>query len=190
MADPITMLTIGGAVSGLVGGVVSGNAAQAQAEAQANQLKAQADADRFNRQIALQNIEIVKGQTQAEFDKADRERRLRLGANIAAGASTDVLSSNATQEALNLLTIRSEGLLREREFQTQANLLESSARSADSQVSSVIAAGKASKSAAILGGVSSAFSAGTQGFGRGGGGLRASQFPSGAPTPVRNPRRF
>lgn len=162
-----TVATIGSALSyaapvaSLLSGAQQARAADIQTQAQVQQLEAQAAADRYNQQIAQQNVEIVKGQTQAELEKADRERRLRVGANIAAGGAsgvgqmTDILYNNAAQEELNLLTIENEGLLRERNYASQANLLGASAANTAAQIPEIKAAGKTSKAASILGGVSS-----------------------------------
>lgn len=153
----------------VMGGIQQGNAAEAQAKAQAQQLRAQADADAYNATIAQQNAGIVEGQTQAQLDQADRERRLRIGANIAAGgasgisggSASDIIRDNITQETLNLLTIENEGLLRKREFETQGNLLTASSQNTRGQASYVRSAGKTSKANAILGGVSSAIGTGS-----------------------------
>ena len=159
-----TALVLAGvaAAAGVASGIQAGNAAESQANAQANQLQAQANADRYNAEIAGQNAGVVAGQTEAQLDRADRERRLRMGTARAAGGASgiglenfgDILQSSAAQEELNLLTIQSEGALREREFTTGASLLNTSAQNSINQISGVKAAGKASKTAAILGGVS------------------------------------
>ncbi len=130
----------------------------AQSAAQESQFRAQAEADRFNAEIARQNAEIVKGQTAAEVEKADRDRRLRLGANIARAGATgigiessfDILQSSASQEELNLLTIKSEGLLKERQFLTSAQLKGAAATSATQQAGLTRTAGRVSKAASVL----------------------------------------
>ena len=140
----------------IVGGIQKGRAAEAQAEGQARQQE-------FNARIAAENAQTVKGQTQAQLEKADRERRIRVGANIAAGqaagtgGSLDILQSSAAQEELNLLTIKSEGLLKEREFGIEESLGRASAFNIRQQ-------GKASKAAAVLGGVSKGVSTATGAF--------------------------
>lgn len=108
-----------------------------------------------NAAVSRQNAERVRQQTEAQKETQDRERRLRLGANIAAGGASgvgiesfgDVLSSSAMQEELDLLTLESEGLLRSRDFETQAELQKLQGRQALS--SSIIGAGST-----VLGGVS------------------------------------
>lgn len=162
-----TAATVGG---GLLGGASDGYAQQYQYQAQQQQLRAQQQAAEYNRLIALQNAQIVEGQTRAELEKADRERRLRQGAAIAsAGASGigiesfgDIMQSSATQEELDLLTLESEGMLRKREFETQAGLLGAEASSYGAQIPMVQSAARSSASAArtgtaarVIGGISS-----------------------------------
>jgi hypothetical protein len=109
----------------------------------------------YNATIARQNAETTKQQTQAALDKQDRERRLRLGANIAASGASgvgmesfgDIMASSAMQEELDMLTIESEGLLRSRDFEAQANMYDVQGRNAMSQA--IIGAGSS-----VLGGVS------------------------------------
>lgn len=92
----------------------------------------------YNAAIARQNAETTMQQTNAAKETQDRERRLRLGANIAAGGASgvgiesvgDVFSSNAMQEELDLLTLESEGLLRARDYTAQANLQKAQGRNA------------------------------------------------------------
>lgn len=154
----------------LIGGIQEANAAEADTQAQIRQLEAQAAADRFNADIAAQNAEIVEGQTRAELEKADRERRLRLGANIASSGGSgvgmdsalDILQDNAAQEELNLLTIESEGLLRQREFTTQEELLRASASNTANQVPLVRSAGRSSRASSVISGVSSGISSGSR----------------------------
>lgn len=131
MADPMTILAFG---VNAIGGFAQNKAVQAQ-------YKAQAQAAEYNASIARQNAQIAEQQTQAQVENQDRERRLRLGAQIAgAGASgvgmqsfSDILSSSAAQEELDLLTLKSEGALRKREFGMQSDLLTSQASSSRSQ---------------------------------------------------------
>lgn len=153
-------LSLGGAA---LSSVSSFQASSYQAAAEESRLRSQAAADEYNRTIALQNAEIVGQQTQAAMEKADRERRLRMGAARASGGASgvglesfgDILQSSATQETLDLLTIKSEGALKKREFTTQAELLGSSARSTRSQVPLVQRGARASKAANVISGVSS-----------------------------------
>lgn len=79
--------------------------------------------------IAERNAEIAKAQTSQQLEVQDRERRLRRGANIAsAGASGvgiesfgDILQSSAIQEEMDLLNIKSEGLLKQQRFESEAS---------------------------------------------------------------------
>ena len=84
---------------------------------------------RSDAETAKVNATLTEQQTKQALEKQDRERRLRAGAaRAAAGASgtlftgspLDVMQSSATQEALDLLTIESEGDLREQQFRAQA----------------------------------------------------------------------
>lgn len=137
MADPVTLAIIG-TVTSVVGQFSQMQAQQAQYEAQENTARA--------------NATLAANQTQAELDKADRERRLRLGANIASqgasgisgGSSLDILDDNLTQETLNYLTIESEGNFRRDSYLASADNINSQAKS--------------SKAGAILGMTSTAFS--------------------------------
>lgn len=161
-----TALAIASIGTSLLGSFQRANAIESQTQAQVRQQQAQVQADQYNERVARQNAQIVEGQTRAELEKADRERRLRVGRSIAnAGASGigiesfgDVMSSSAEQEELDLLTIQNEGFLKQREFTTRADLLNSSAASTKSQIPLTKAAGKSSKSAAILSGISGGLS--------------------------------
>lgn len=148
----------------LIGLSVASSLMQAQAQdaqtaAQIQSLQAQQQADLYNQRIAEQNAQITGQQTQAQLDLQDRERRLRAGSARAAGGASgvglesfgDILQSSAAQEELDLLTIKSEGLLRQRDYLNQSNLLGMSADAATNQISLTKKAGKASKAAAILG---------------------------------------
>ena len=85
---------------------------------------------KFNARVAEQNAETVRQQTIAQTETQDRERRIRRGRAIARGGASgvgiesfgDVLASSAEQERLDLLTLESEGLLRQRDFETEAEL--------------------------------------------------------------------
>lgn len=144
------------------------NAAKAESAAQQAQLQAQADAYAFNAKVNAENAKIAEGQTQAALDKADRERRIRLGRNIASGGASgtglesfgDILQSSAAQEELNLLTIKSEGLLKQRSFLQGAALDTAASQNTANQIPLVKSASKAKGATALLGGVSSAFSSG------------------------------
>lgn len=138
-----TVLSIGSSVLGAIGALKQG-----QAESQAA---------KYNERVSLRNAEIAKQQTQAEVDKQDRERRLRVGTSIAnAGASglgigsfSDVLQSNAMQEELDLMTLKSEGLLRETNYREDAAL--SNMRSKSAKTAGLFGAGTK-----LLGGIGSA----------------------------------
>lgn len=164
MADPLTLAMVGVKV---LGGFMQSRAQEAQYAAQQQQLQAQAAAADYNKRIAEQNAEIVSQQTQAELEKQDRERRLRAGMSRAsAGASGigaesfgDILQSSAAQEELDLLTIQSEGLLRQREFEQQAGLLGMEAQSSRGQAKMVKSAAKTSKAASLISGISSGLGA-------------------------------
>lgn len=165
--DPVTMavVAIGGQV---LGGIAQSNAIKADTAAQTAQLQAQADADRFNANVARENANIVEGQTKAELDKADRERRIRMGAARAAGGASgvgidsfgDILQSSAAQEELDLLTIKSEGLLKKRSFEQTAGLNEASSQNRLNQIPLVKSAGRSRSGSAILSGISSGASTG------------------------------
>lgn len=159
--SPMTLVSVGLSV---VGGMMEQKAIQAQTAAQQAQVQAQINASRYNQEVAQQNAEIVRGQTEAELDKADRERRLRLGANRAgAGASGvgaesfgDTLRSSAMQEELDLLTIQSEGLLRERSFLNTAGLEANQQAGLQQQIPLIGKAGQMKSAAAIVSGTSKA----------------------------------
>ncbi|TXH10048.1 MAG: hypothetical protein E6R04_06350 [Spirochaetes bacterium] len=147
----------------LIGAVQNANAARVEGAAQQAQLEAQASASRFNAEVAKQNAAITAEQTKANLEKADRERRIRLGRNVAAASASgtgagsfgDILQSSSAQEELNLLTIRSEGLLKERSYLQNAALDTASAQNALNQVPLVKSAAKTKSASAILSGISS-----------------------------------
>ena len=138
--DPVTMMIV---------------ATGAQAFGQFQQGRAAQQSAEYNAAIARQNAERTRQQTEVAKEQQDRERRLRLGANIASGAASgvgienlgDVMASNAMQEELDLLTLESEGLLRAQDFETQASLQE--ARGKQAMQSGIMGAGTT-----ILGGIS------------------------------------
>ena len=159
MAQALPFISLG---MQLFGGLQQRNAIQSESSAQQAQLAAQASANEFNAKVARENAAIVEGQTQANLSKADRERRLRLGANIAAGGASgvgmdsamDILQSNSAQEELNLLTLKSEGLLKQRSYLQNAGLDEASAANTRNQIPLVKSAGKAKSAAGVLSGIS------------------------------------
>lgn len=165
MASALPFIAMGMQV---LGGIQQQNAIKAETAAQTAQLQAQANADKFNANVARENAKIVEGQTQANLDKADRERRIRLGTNIAnsgasgtgLGGAMDILQSSSAQEELNLLTIKSEGLLKQRSYLQNASLDDASARNTLNQVPLVKAAGKTKGAAAVLSGFSSSLGTG------------------------------
>ena len=144
------VVTAGGIASGLglVASGLGGLVAIQQGNVASNAAKA-------NARIADNNAETTRQQTAVAVDKQDRERRLRTGSAIAgAGASGvgvqsfgDVLSSSAAQEELDLLTLKSEGLLKENDFLTDASLSRSKAKNAKTQ-------GKLKAASSVLGGTS------------------------------------
>lgn len=101
-----------------------------ESAAQSASLKAQSQAAAYNQQIAERNARLTEQQTQQQVDEADRQRRLRLGANIAAmgasgisgGSGLDILSDNITQETLDILNIKREGLLRAQDYRIQGGM--------------------------------------------------------------------
>lgn len=157
-----TVLTAISVASSLASSFAQAQAQDYNTEAQIRQQQAAADAAEYNQKIAQQNAELVGQQTQAALEKQDRERRLRMGAaRAASGASGiglenfgDILQSSAAQEELDLLTIQSEGALRQREFTTQSDLLGAQAAGARSQVPLIKSASRASKAATVLSGIS------------------------------------
>jgi hypothetical protein len=142
--DPVTAITIASAAFSAVGAIRQGNAAKAEADYQA--------------QIAEQNRGIVAQQTQAQLEVQDRERRIRRGRSIASSGASgvgiesfgDILASNAEQERLDVLTIQSEGLLRQNNYTQEANLAR--ARGSNAQTSGYIGA-----ASSVLGAASSLY---------------------------------
>lgn len=96
---------------------------------------AEAEASSFNSKVEMENSRIAKKQMRAEMEKQDQERRLRRGADmVAAGSSNsgaenfeDLFAMNAMNEEMDLLTIKSDGLLRSREHRIQGELYRSAA---------------------------------------------------------------
>ena len=137
ICDPMTIAMVG---LQAFGKVQEGRAAKQSAD--------------YNAAIARQNAETTKQQTQAALDKQDRERRLRLGANIAASGASgvgmesfgDIMASSAMQEELDMLTLESEGLLKARDYEASANLYK--AEGSNAMSSAIIGAGSS-----VLGGV-------------------------------------
>lgn len=142
----------------VLGGIQERNAMQAQAAAQIQQQQAQAAAARYNQQIAEQNAKTVEQQTQAEVEIQDKQRRLRAGAAAAAAGASgigaesfgDIFLSNAAQEELDLLTIKSEGALKAQDYRQQGQLYGMSAQSSLAQVPYIKSAASASKAASVL----------------------------------------
>lgn len=158
--DPATLAIIS-AVASVAGGFMESKAQEAQTKSTMQQLQAQADASAYNARIAQQNAKIAESQTAAEVSKAGRERRMRLGANIAtAGASgalgganfLDIAMDNAAQEELNIQAIKQQGLLKQKSFLEQAGLDYAESRSASGQIPLVRKAGQMQSAAAMLSG--------------------------------------
>jgi len=92
--------------------------------------RARANAAKTNARIAEQNAETSRQQTAAAMDTQDRERRLRLGSSMARGGASgvgvesfgDIMQSSAAQEELDLLTLKTEGQLKENDFLNQASI--------------------------------------------------------------------
>jgi len=123
-----TVATIGSVVAGVAG--ISQGARAKEEAAEFNEAQAQRDA-----KLTRQQTETTKQQSEVDLAQADRDRRLRLGANIASGGARgvgqplDILRDNAGQEELDILTLESQGLLQAREgeirargFETEADL--------------------------------------------------------------------
>lgn len=99
-------------------------------------LKALAQAEERNSEISSRNQKITEQQTEANVEAADRQRRLRLGANIAAmgasgisgGSGLDILDDNLTQETLDILNIRREGVLASQNYQIRSDTQLATAR--------------------------------------------------------------
>jgi len=125
--DPITIALVASTALGGMSAIQEG--------------KAQAQAARTNAEIAEQNAETTKQQTAAAVDKQDRERRLRMGsARAGAGASGvgaesfgDILQSSAAAEELDLLTLKTEGILKEQDFINEAGIQRTKAKTAKQQ---------------------------------------------------------
>lgn len=155
-----TLSTLGTAL-GAAGALSSIGSSGQESAAREAQLEADAQADEFNARIARENAALVGKQTAAQLEQADRDRRLRVGANIASGGASgigqsfDILQSSAAQEELNLLNIQSEGLLKQRSFQQSASLDTASAKNKRNQKPLVRSAGKAKSATAVLSGLSS-----------------------------------
>lgn len=154
----IGSFTVGSAVA-LSGAALGAVSAISASRAKETQLRGQAQAAEFNQRIAEQNVEISRGQTDAQLETADRERRLRIGANIAAagatggvtGSTLDILQDNVTQENLNILTIQQEGLLKERSLALGGQLQGQTAQLARAQTPGVRTAGTLKAASTILG---------------------------------------
>lgn len=139
--DPVTIALVASTAISAVGAISSGNAAKSQADYQAK--------------VAENNAITVGQQTAANVEAQDRDRRLRRGANFAsAGASGvgidsfgDILQQNAALEQLDILTIQSEGLLQQQNFESEASLAKARGKSART-------AGYIGAASSILGGAS------------------------------------
>ena len=146
--DPLTVATVAFTAFGKI---QEGRAAKSAAD--------------FNAKVAQRNADISKQQTQVRKERHDKERRLRAGANIAsAGASGagiesfgDILSDNAMQEELDLLTIESEGLLQKQNFEIEASQQKAAGKNA--MMSGIIGAGTSILGSGAFGGGSGSSSA-------------------------------
>lgn len=114
MADPITLAIASFGMQAL-GSIQQSRAASSAAKANAT--------------IAEQNAAQIQSQTVAAEEKQRREGLLRAGAARAVAGSrglgidsaADILSDNAAQEELDILTLRHSGLLQQRgQLQTAA----------------------------------------------------------------------
>lgn len=124
------LATAGMALATGLGGLASFRSSQAEEQAA-----------KANARIAEQNAETTRQQNDVALERQDRESRLRKGSAIAAAGASgtgissfgDILQSSAAQEELDLLTLKSEGILRENDFVNDASLSKSKAKSAKQQ---------------------------------------------------------
>ena len=109
----------------------------------------ESSAAKYNARVNEQNAEIARQQTTADLEKAERDKKIRIGKNIArAGASgtglmsySDLIAGNAAEEELDILTIKHAGQLKEIGYTNSASLDRVSAKNAKS--SGLIKAGTA-----------------------------------------------
>lgn len=101
----------------------------------------------MNARVARNNARWAEYKTGVELSQQDRARRLRQGAARAQGAATggitgsaaDIIADNAAQEEMDLMTIRTEGMLRAGSY--RANAAMDSARADSSRMAGYIGAG-------------------------------------------------
>lgn len=128
-----------GTIANVVGIGLSLASAVAGSQAQEIDNSAAIAAAQTNREIANRNAALSEFQTEADKEKQDRERRLRLGANIAAGGVSglgqnfDILRDNAAQEELDILRIEQQGQLEANSFRQTASLEEQKINSLQQQ---------------------------------------------------------
>lgn len=119
-ASFLPSLTTIGAGLGLAGTLYSN-----KAESGADIAAAEANA-----RIARENANIAYSQTQADIEKQHRAALLRKGSNTAAagasglgiGSKFDILSDNAAQEELDILTLKHAGQLKQNAYLQEAGL--------------------------------------------------------------------
>jgi len=170
-AGIILALQIGSAALGVVSAIKSANAERKSANFNAA-------INRQNAAIATQNAELARKKAAVDAQRADRERRLRAGANIArlggsgvtsAGSPLDVLEDNTLQEELTKLRIINNGELNAIGFERQANSFGQQADLYQNQADSV----------SPIGGIASSVLAGASAVSASGFGFK----PTVAPTP-------
>ena len=145
VCDPVTIMVVASTAMSAMSSIKEGQAASSEAKYQST--------------IADQNATRAREQTNADLETQDKDRRLRRGASVAsAGASGvgvdsfgDVMASSAMQEQLDMLTIKSNGLLAERGFEADASLAK--ARGANAKSASYLSA-----ATSIIGGASNLYS--------------------------------
>ncbi len=138
-------------------GILDFAASGVQAAGQLQQSESQARASEFNAQAGQEKAVIQVTQTAADVAKGRREGRARAGASRAAagalggisGSALDILESSAVQEELDILTIRQQGAVAEKDLLTGARLDILEAKSTR-------AAGKVGAAATVIGGAARA----------------------------------
>lgn len=152
MAFFVPLLAAAGGGSALAGAatVLSAVGTIAGGYAQSNQLKAQAQADRYNALVSRQKSEATLSAANQQEEQQRRSARLAAGERRAAiaqsgaglgGSSADIDRQSEVMAELDALNIRYSGQLQSTGLMNQANLDEASARANKKAARSAVTSG-------------------------------------------------
>lgn len=165
MADPITIMAVGGMAASAAGSGVSAMGAAYSGSAQANMYNYQAGVARLNKQIADQNAsyEVALGEQRAQkvaIEGAAKTATITAGAgasglDIASGSKAEVIASSEKIAQYSEAVTRSDAARRAYGYEVQATGFEAQAALDTSAARTARTASEFQVASSIIGGVGS-----------------------------------